>query len=269
MNKEPRLIKSRQNPRVKFLDGLRKKRNRDQSGCFLIEGRKELESFLGTRRQLKELFYCPEFIETQDETLLKKAIEMGVEIFELSAHAFEKCSVRENPDGWLGLSENWRTTLPEIKFSGIPLLLVLEGTENPGNLGAILRTANACGVDAVICNDPLVDLFNPNVIRTSRGMVFPTQVVIAEPRETAEFLKQQNIQTAATVCENAKSIWTQNLSGALAVIMGNEAKGLSEYWQKQADIRIFIPMPGLADSLNLSTASSICLYEVIRQRSIS
>jgi TrmH family RNA methyltransferase len=266
--KEPSLIQSRQNPKVKFLAGLRKKRNRDQHGCFLIEGRKELESFLATQWQLEELFYCPEFIKAEDESLLAQAIEKRVGIFELSAHAFEKCSIRENPDGWLGLAKNWQATLSEIRLSGIPLLLILEGTEKPGNLGAILRTANACGVDAVICNDPLVDLFNPNVIRASRGLVFSTQVVIAESKETSEFLKQNNIQAAATICGDGKPIWSQNLSGPLAVVMGNEAIGLSEYWQKQAGVKIFIPTPGLADSLNLSTATAICLYEVLRQRRV-
>ena len=265
---EPSLIQSRQNPKVKFLVGLRKKRNRDQHGCFLIEGRKELESFLATQWQLDELFYCPEFIKAEDETLLTKAIERGVKIFELSAHAFEKCSIRENSDGWLGLAKNWQTSLSEIRLSEIPLLLILEGTEKPGNLGAILRTANACGVDAVICNDPLVDLFNPNVIRASRGMVFHMQVVIAESKETSEFLKQHNIQATATVCEDGKPIWSQNLSGPLALVMGNEAIGLSEFWQEKAALNIVIPTPGPADSLNLSTATAICLYEVLRQRRV-
>ncbi len=265
----PSLIQSRQNPKIKFLAGLRKKRDRDRHGCFLVEGGKELVNFLAAKRPLEELFHCPKFTMGKDQPLLEKAQASGTQIIELSPHAFEKCSNRENPDGWLGLAKSWHLPLDDVVFSDMPLLLVLEGTEKPGNLGAILRTANAAGVDAVICNDLMVDLFNPNVIRASRGLLFPMQVAVAEAGNTVDFLKQQGIRTAATVCGDGEPIWSRDLSGPMALVLGNESIGLSEFWQEQADIRVSIPIQGLADSLNLSSATAICIYEILRQNSTS
>ena len=260
------LIQSRQNPKIKFLAGLRKKRDRDQHGCFLIEGSKELDNYLASGRKLTEFFHCPDFHKGKDPRLLEQAQSSPATIYELSPHAFEKVSGRENPDGWLGLAPIEETSLDSLLLSPTPLLLLLEGTEKPGNLGAILRTANAFGVDAVICNDPLVDVYNPNVIRTSRGLLFSMQVAIAGAKETAEFLQAHDIPAAATVCEGGLPLWEQCLTGPIALIMGNEALGLGEFWQSQATLQLSIPAPGPADSLNLSTATSICLYEVLRQR---
>lgn len=261
------VIQSRQNPKIKFLAGLRKKRDRDQHGCFLIEGRKELENFVLSGHKLEELFTYSENWQKADQDFLQKVTSATEQHFELSEHAFEKISGRENPDGWLGLAKSWATNLEDIQLSENPLLLVLEGTEKPGNLGAIIRTANAFGVDAIICNDPMVDLFNPNVIRTSRGLLFSTQVVKAEVSDTVEFLKQRDIIAAATVCEGGLPTWDQDFVQPIAFVMGNEALGLSEFWQNQTQLKISIPAPGEADSLNLSTATSICLYEAVRQRS--
>jgi TrmH family RNA methyltransferase len=260
------LIQSRQNPKIKFLTGLRKKRDRDQHGCFLIEGKKELENFIQSGRKLEELFTFEENWKETDQAFLKTAKKAVQDHYELSEHAFEKISFRENPDGWLGMARSWNTRLEDLQLSENPLLLVLEGTEKPGNLGAILRTANSFGVDAIICNDPLVDLFNPNVIRASRGLLFSTQIAKAENRETVVYLQKHNIQTVATICEGGTPTWSQDLTQPIAFVMGNEALGLSEYWFEQAKYRTSIPSPGKADSLNLSTATSICLYEAIRQR---
>ena len=260
------LIQSRQNPKIKFLAGLRKKRDRDQHGCFLIEGAKELENYLATGRTPTEFFHCPDFHKGGNTTLLQQAQSSATTSYELSPHAFEKVSGRENPDGWLGLAPIEETPLENLQLSEKPLLLILEGTEKPGNLGAILRTANAFGVDAVICNDPMVDLYNPNVIRTSRGLLFSMQVAIAGAKETAAYLQARSIPAAATVCDGGQPLWEQDLTGPLALVMGNEAFGLSEFWQSLATLKLSIPAPGPADSLNLSTATSICLYEVLRQR---
>ena len=263
---ETSFIQSRQNPKVKFLASLRKKRTRDQHGCFLVEGRKELENFLAAGRNLDELFFCPDFVKDGDRSLLGPAQQKGTQLYEFSAHAFKKVSARENPDGWLGLAQTWKTPLAEVQLSSLPLLLILEGTEKPGNLGAVLRTANACGVDAVICNDPMVDLFNPTVIHSSRGLLFSIQVAVAESRETSDFLNDNAIQSAATVCEDGAPLWSLDFNGPLALVMGNETIGLSDYWREQAGLRITIPATGLADSLNLSSATAICLYETLRQR---
>ena len=265
MNAE--LIQSRQNPKIKFLTGLRKKRDRDQHRCFLIEGSKELENYFKSGRKLQEFFFCPEFLKEKDQPLLDTAQQHSGQQFELSPHAFEKISGRESPDGLLGMAQTYSPTLEDLQLSEQPLLLVLEGTEKPGNLGAILRTANAFGLDAILCNDPMVDLFNPNVIRTSRGLLFSMPVIKAQAKETAAFLQKHNIQTAATVCQGGTPLWNQNFTQPYAFIMGNEALGLSEYWQQQTHHKISIPSPGQADSLNLSTATSICLYEALRQRS--
>jgi TrmH family RNA methyltransferase len=261
------IIHSRQNPKIKFLSGLRKKRDRDQHGCFLIEGRKELENFFQSGRKLEELFTFQENWKEADRDFFNQAAEGSEQNYELSEHAFEKISGRENLDGWIGLAKSWSTNLQDLQLSSTPLLLVLEGTEKPGNLGAIIRTANAFGVDAIICNDPMVDLFNPNVVRTSRGLLFSTQVVKAEVSETVEFLELREIKAAATVCEGGLPTWDQDFAQPIAFVMGNEALGLSEFWQNQTQLKISIPAPGEADSLNLSTATSICLYETIRQRS--
>ena len=263
------IIHSRQNPKIKFLAGLRKKRDRDQHGCFLIEGRKELKNFLQSGHKLEELFTFQENWREADRALYDQAVDSSEQQYELSEHAFEKISGRENPDGWLGLAKSWNTTLEDLQLSANPLLLVLEGTEKPGNLGAILRTANSFGVDAIICNDPLVDLFNPNVIRTSRGLLFSMQVAKCQSSETVDFLRKHNIHTAATVCEGGTTTWHQDFTQPIAFVMGNEALGLSEYWQEYTQFKVSIPSPGSADSLNLSTATSICLYEALRQRANS
>jgi TrmH family RNA methyltransferase len=262
------IIQSRQNPKIKFLAGLRKKRDRDQHACFLVEGSKELENYLASGRPLPEFFHCPDIHKGSRPAFLQKVRDSATTTYELSPHAFEKVSGRENPDGWLGLAPIQDTALETLRLSAKPLLLVLEGTEKPGNLGAMLRTANAFGVDAVICNDPLVDLYNPNVIRTSRGLLFSMQVATAGAKETAGFLQGHNIPAAATVCEGGQPLWDQDLSGPLALVMGNEALGLGEFWQEQATLQLSIPAPGSADSLNLSTATSICLYEALRQRGL-
>ena len=260
------IIQSRQNPKIKFLAGLRKKRDRDQHGCFLIEGKKELENFIQSGRNLEELFTYQEKWVEADRAFFDHVVASSEQQYELSEHAFEKISGRENPDGWIGLAKSWSNSLEDLQLSTTPLLLVLEGTEKPGNLGAILRTANSFGVDAIICNDPLVDLFNPNVIRTSRGLLFSMQVAKAESSETVEFLRKHDIHTAATVCKGGTTTWKQDFTLPIAFVMGNEALGLSEYWQEHTQFKVSIPSPGPADSLNLSTATSICLYEVLRQR---
>lgn len=260
-------ITSLQNPRVKQLVKLRERRHRDQSGRFLIEGYRELSRALSREVPVREIYFCPEwFLGENERPLLENAEEKGAHLFELTKPAFLKCSYRDRPDGLIGVADQHRLSLEELKLSANPLLLVCEKIEKPGNLGTLLRGADAAGVDAVIVCDPITDIFNPNVVRASTGVLFSVPVVVTDRETLISFLRERGIRTVATTPDTDLLYTDADLQGPIALLMGSEQYGLTPEWLDAADAKVRIPMAGQADSLNVAMAGIITLFEAVRQR---
>ncbi|MCC6415935.1 MAG: RNA methyltransferase [Opitutaceae bacterium] len=274
-------ISSLQNPRVKQLVKLRDRRPRDEAGMFLVEGYRQIRRALEKNVTLTEVYFSRDwFLGENEDALLAQAEAAGATLFELSKDAFAKVAYRERPDGLLAVAPQWHRKLDDLNVADLaeagpgsptpatkfPFLLVVEAIEKPGNLGTILRSADAAGCDAVIVCDPVTDIFNPNVVRASTGVLFSVPLVVAESREVHAWLKQNGIRTAATTPHTDNSYTQTDLTGPLAVVMGSEQYGLSEFWMKNADALVRIPMAGQADSLNVAMATIITLFEAVRQR---
>jgi RNA methyltransferase, TrmH family len=262
-------ITSLQNPRIKQLVKLRDRRPRDEAGVFLVEGYRQIRRALEKSIPLTELYISPEwFLGENEAALIAQARAAGTQLFELTKDAFAKVAYRERPDGLLAVAPQWKHALADLipPANHAPFYLVVEAIEKPGNLGTILRSADAAGVDALIICDPVTDLFNPNVIRASTGVVFSVPVIIATSAEVRTWLRTEGIRAVATT-PAATDIYTQtDLRGPLALVMGSEQYGLSAYWLAEADARVRIPMAGQADSLNVAMATIITLFEAMRQR---
>ncbi len=260
-------ITSLQNPRVKQLVKLRDRRPRDEAGVFLIEGAREIRRALEKGVVLQEMYFCPEWFAGENEpALLTQAETAGAKLFELSKDAFAKVAYRERPGGLLAVAPQWKRDLASLSLPASPFLLVVEAIEKPGNLGTILRSADAAGCDAVIVCDPVTDIFNPNVVRASTGVLFSVPLVVAENTQVLAWLRERKIRSIATT-PGAEALYTDaDLRGPLAIIMGSEQSGLSDFWLKHADLPVRIPMAGQADSLNVAMATIITLFEAVRQR---
>ncbi len=266
---EPEFLHSRQNPRVQNLARLRERAYRDEQGRFLVEGRRELERALA-RGVVEEIYFCPENFRGDDETaLLERAAQAGVARCRLAPSAFEKASLREGPDGLLGIARAWQTTLDHLPLPANPLLLVVERVEKPGNLGALLRSADAAGAAGVIVCDPVTDLFNPHVVRNSQGALFSVPVAAAATGETLAFLHQHNIAVVATTPAASFDYWDVDLRGAAAIVVGGEKDGLTQAWLDAASQQVRIPMAGQSDSLNVAAAATLALFEAVRQRRVT
>lgn len=261
------IIESPQNPRIKAAVKLRKYKTRQETGRTLVEGFREILRATESGWQFLELYYCPELdLDLHAEQLVNRIRAGGTPVFRCSEAAFRKLSYRDTPDGLAALSPLVGRKLEELQLPENPLLLIAEDLEKPGNLGTILRTADATGVDAVIACDHKTDLSNPNVIRASIGTLFFIPVAEAGTQEAIAWLKNNHIQSVAAV-PDAECEYTEiDLSQATAIIVGAEDEGLSEIWKQAADHRISIPMLGRNDSLNVSTAAAVILYEAVRQR---
>jgi len=266
----PEKISSLQNPRVKQLVRLRDRRPRDEAGVFLVEGYREIRRALEKQVKIDELYYAPDwFLGENEPALIEQAAASGARLFELTKEAFAKVAYRERPDGLLAVAPQWKRSLADLepRLPKEPFLLVVEAIEKPGNLGTILRSADAAGCDAVIVCDPVTDIFNPNVVRASTGVLFSVPLVVDESTRVLAWLRERGVRTVATT-PSAEKLYTDiDLRGPLAVIMGSEQYGLSEFWLKNSDQPIRIPMAGQADSLNVAMATIITLFEAVRQRS--
>lgn len=264
----PEKISSLQNPRVKQLVKLRDRRPRDEAGVFLVEGYREIRRALEKGVRLQEIYFAPDwYLGGNEPALLAQAEAAGAKLFELTKEAFAKVAYRERPDGLLAVAPQWRRTLADLALPETPFLLVVEAIEKPGNLGTILRSADAAGCDAVIVCDPVTDIFNPNVVRASTGVLFAVPLVVADSATVQEWLAARGIRTVATT-PAAKTLYSDaDLRGPLAVVMGSEQYGLSDFWLERADLPVRIPMAGQADSLNVAMATIITLFEAVRQRS--
>ena len=264
----PEKISSLQNPRVKQLVRLRERRTRDDAGQFLIEGYREVRRALEKQVRLAELYFCPDwFLGGNEAALLAQAQAAGAQLFELAKEAFAKVSYRDRPDGLLAVAPQWRRGLADLGLAPQPFLLVVESIEKPGNLGTILRSADAAGVDAVIVCDAVTDLFNPNVVRSSTGVLFSVPVVVADSAAVLAWLREKGIRVVATTPDTPHLYTRADLTGPLALVMGSEQYGLSKFWLGEANQLVRIPMAGQADSLNVAMATIITLFEAVRQRS--
>jgi TrmH family RNA methyltransferase len=284
-------ITSLQNLRLKQLVRLRDRRPRDEAGQFLIEGYREVKRALAAGVRPHELYCGPDwFLGTNEPALIEEAQSAGAQVFELSKEAFAKVSYRDRPDGLLAVAPQWKRTLADLDktvaglaeaglgsaaeagalvatpATKLPLLLVVEAIEKPGNLGTLLRGADAAGVDAVVVCDPVTDIFNPNVVRSSTGVLFSMPVIVAESGEVRSWLRTRGIRAVATTPAAPALYTAADLRGPLAIIMGSEQYGLSEFWLKESDLLVRIPMAGQADSLNVAMAAIITLFEAGRQR---
>lgn len=263
------IIRSKQNDKVKTLIKLREKKLiREAVGQFLIEGYKELREALNANIKIIEVYHCPSCFQGPEfNNLLIDAQKRGAVLHEVSKEIFEKIAYRENPDGLLGIGETWSQKLENIKISDDPLLFIVETVEKPGNLGNMIRSAEAAGADALIVCEPLIDIFNPNVVRASRGMVFNLPIGVASNEEVREFLDKHNIQIVAATPHATQMYWNVNMSGPTAIFVGNERNGLSDFWMNGQGVqKVKIPLKGQGDSLNAATAGVIVLYEALRQR---
>lgn len=252
-------ITSDNNPRIKNVIKLREKsRERKKQDLFLIDGEREIKEAIRGGFKIKELYICPD---------IKQSIgDFELEAVEVSREIFEKMCYKEKPDGCLAVAFSMKKKLPGLILSENPLILVLEAVEKPGNLGAIIRSAYAAGVDVVIINDEQTDIYNPNVIRASQGLVFNLPVISANFEETGKFLRDNGIQIISTALSGNTKYTDIDFQKPSAIILGTEADGLGDKWLKKSDHIVRIPMKKKMDSLNVSVSAAIMVFEAWRQR---
>lgn len=257
-------INSLENKKIKDIIKLKKASERKEKNCFLIDGYREIQIAINAGVEIDELLYCPNLSPEQ----LRLLNINNAKVIQVSEPIFKKISYKEKPDGFLAIAQMKTKCLDDVKLSANPLIIVLENIEKPGNLGAIMRTAFAADVDAIIINDNQTDIFNPNVIRASEGHVFTSQIIIADLSETEVWLKKNGVRIVATSIEKSKSYLDVDYKEGVALVFGSEADGLSKKWLKLANEVVKIPMKADIDSLNVSVSMAIITFECKRQRNI-
>lgn len=265
------ILTSLQNPRIKHILKLRDRPAREKSGQFLIEGYRELLRAIDASHPVEAIYMCPElFLGSNEDQLLTRAQAKGAKIYRCSELLFHKISYRDRPDGLLGIAPQIHRGLQDLDSLLIkktaPFLVVAEAIEKPGNLGTILRSSDAVGIDGLIVCDRCTDIHNPNVVRASVGTLFSVPIIEAEGQMTIQWLKQRGISIIAATPSATIEFTDADLSGPIAIALGTEQLGLSESWMTGADIQVRIPMLGIADSLNVAMATTLLLYEALRQR---
>lgn len=257
------VISSQQNPKVKRLKVLQQKSSeRRTSGLFVVEGRRELEHCLEGGYVVDTLFWCETIGGPVPPALSSQARECCM----VTAEVYAKIALRDGTEGVVALVRSRQLRLTDLQLGESPLLVVLERVEKPGNLGAVLRSADAAKADAVILCDPLTDLYNPNLIRSSIGAVFTVPLVASTSTECIAFLKQRGIQILTAQLQDSHLYYNIDMCRPTAIVMGTESTGLTDQWRQAADAHIRIPMLGRLDSLNVSVSAAILLYEAVRQR---
>ena len=254
-------ISSLSNPKIKEIVKLLTKSSfRKESGCFVVDGSREILAAL-------EAGYVPVdlFVSTNAPLSLLSYSQMKLATF-VSPEIFSKIAYKENPDGYLAIFKVKSVNINNVKLSDNPLVIILEGVEKPGNLGAVLRTAYAVGADAVICNNPALDIYNPNVVRASEGMIFWTQLVVDSVNNTKKWLKKFNIKPLITSTAASQPYYEVDMSCPTAIVFGSEADGLTNKWLECEVNSIKIPMQMGIDSLNLSVSVGVVAFEAVRQR---
>lgn len=259
------LISSLQNTSIKNLVKLNKARERREQNLFVIEGARELSLALASDYFIKQVYVCEELFVTSRYPSLLESIPAEI-VTCITPQVFEKIAYRTSSDGIIALGRPKQHGLCNLKLTDNPFVIILESVEKPGNLGAILRSADAAAVDAVIVCDPQTDVYNPNVIRSSVGGLFSVQTAICTSEEVMEWLQKNKIKSFAAELEAAEYYQDVNFCGRSAIVMGTEAEGLTDAWLNFATQRIKIPMRGKIDSLNVSVSAAVLTFEAMRQR---
>ena len=264
------IITSTQNPKIKALLQLQQKSSqRRKEQLFLVEGRRELMHCLSRGYVIDTVFICPDILKAEAEydTLLQALPKCHT--IQVSSAVYDRIAYRGGTEGVVAtirMKEHGLDTLPQMPQGKAPLYVVLESVEKPGNLGAILRSADAAGVDAVIVCDPLTDLYNPNLIRSSLGGIFSVPTVACTSQECIAYFKAQGIRILTAQLQDSSLYYDTDMTLPTAIVMGTEATGLTNQWREAADAHIRIPMLGILDSLNVSVSAAILMYEAVRQR---
>ena len=256
-------ITSVQNPLIRSLVQLQEKtKARTQSGTFVIEGRREIALAISGGYEIETLLVYPEICTIADA----KALAADAELIEINREVFEKLAYRDTTEGVIAIARTKKLRLADLQLSENPLILIAEAPEKPGNIGALLRTADAANLDAVIIANPRGDLYNPNIIRSSVGCLFTTRIATGTTTEIIAFLKQHNISFYCATLQDSTAYHTIDYSTPTAVVVGTEATGLSAEWRDTATRNIIIPMQGMIDSMNVSVAAAVLIFEAKRQR---
>jgi TrmH family RNA methyltransferase len=259
-------IESTSNPKVKHLVRLRKSsRYRNEMGLFIVEGRREIEAIVRSGRHFEEIYFSKEFVMDEPLEELLPSLNQDTATFELSASAMNKVSYRDQVKSVIGIVKCWNLNLPEVENNSFDLILILDETEKPGNLGAILRTADAMGVDAIFLSDSCVDFFNPNMVRSSMGLFAGMPIYSSSKEKIINWLKSFKITIVGTSSKADKSVHQFKFNNPSAIVMGNEKQGLGAYWEKNVHDMIGVPLRGSASSLNLNSATACVLMEFNRQ----
>ena len=256
-------ITSGSNPLIKKVKQLQKASKRKKAQLFIVEGLREVKLALEAGYQIEQLLFCSDFLP-EDE--LKSFLKGTFPIADVGGDIFNELVYREDSKNVLAICQYKPVNLKHLKISQQPLILVLETVEKPGNLGAILRTCDAAGVDAVLVCDNQTDLFNPNVIRSSLGAIFTNQVVLCSSDEAIKWLQAHEVNILTSYLHGAENYYTSNLKQPIAIVMGSEAGGVSDVWIQNARKKVLIPMHGKVDSMNVSVSAAILLFEAVRQR---
>lgn len=258
---EMECITSVRNPKIVGLLELSQKSSaRRKSGLFVVEGRRELNQCIQAGYEVETLFVCPELY--QDALKVKGDVAQ----FHVSPYVYEKIAYRGSTEGVVAIVRQKSHTLKDLALTKNPLIVVLESVEKPGNLGAILRSADAAGVTAVVVCDPLTDLYNPNIIRGSIGAIFTVPTIACTSEECIKYLQENNIQILTAQLQDSNLYYDVDMMQPTAVVMGTESTGLTNQWREAANHHIRIPMLGKLDSLNVSVSAAILMYEAVRQR---
>lgn len=253
------MIASPQNKRIKYLTTLRRRRTRDAEAVTLVEGLAELRRASDAGAVIREVYFDPSVVDEVD-------LPPAGTTFETSPEALAKAAMRESTEGLVGVVEQPSTELAHLHLPSEPLLLVVESVEKPGNLGAMLRTADAAGADAVLVADPRTDVWNPNAVRASLGCVFTVPIGVGSTDDVLTFVGSHGVRLCATTPDTSLDLFDADLTGALAIAVGAEHRGLSGAFLRAAASPVRIPMAGSVDSLNASVSAAIALFEAVRQR---
>lgn len=260
-------ISSLQNPKVKQVVLLSQKSSeRRKQGRFVVEGVRELLHCVRHGFTMDSVFVCPEKLENTPEWNELSGLIGDERLYQVSPAVYGKMAYREGTEGMIGVMHSRPATLDALALSDNPLVVVAEGVEKPGNLGAILRSADAANADAVIFCDALTDLYNPNVIRASIGAVFTVPCAVATSEECIQFLQSKGIQILTAQLQDSELYYDTDMKVPTAIVMGTESTGLTDQWRKAASRHIRIPMLGSLDSLNVSVSTAVLLFEAVRQR---
>lgn len=260
-------ITSSSNPKIKEALDIKNRRSKYKSNAFIIEGPHLIEMAIASGHQIKEVFFTNTFSAKKDgQRLLRQISKYTNDIFEITERLLSKLTDTETPQGILAIASYTPKNLEDIRFRSVPLIVIIDGVQEPGNLGTIIRTSDAAGADAVIILKGTCDVFMQKTLRATAGSIFNMPIVHAETGALLEWLASKGIRLSVTAVDGRTSIFDADLKNAVAFVFGNEAHGVSSQMKKNADFILKIPIFGKAESLNVSTSAAVCLYEAVRQR---